>query len=58
VAAVQNQGLFPVILCSEAARHLVKTALERELPEVAVLSVPEIVQDFTVESVGVIQAEL
>jgi flagellar biosynthesis protein FlhA len=57
VAAVRNQGYLPVILCSEAARYLVKTALERELPEVAVLSVPEIIQDFTVESIGVIRLE-
>jgi flagellar biosynthesis component FlhA len=35
----------------------VKTALERELPEVAVLSVAEIAQDYKVESVGVIALE-
>jgi flagellar biosynthesis protein FlhA len=58
VSAVHGQGYFPVLLCSEAARHLVKTAMERELPEVAVLSVPEIVRDFSVESVGVITLEL
>jgi flagellar biosynthesis protein FlhA len=57
VSAVHGQGYFPVILCSEPARHLVKTAMDRELPEVAVLSVPEIVQDFRVESVGVIRLE-
>jgi flagellar biosynthesis protein FlhA len=57
VSAVHEQGFFPVILCSEAARRLVKTAMERELPEVAVLSVPEIVQDYTVESIGVIRLE-
>ena len=48
---------LPVILCSESARYLVKTALDRELPEVAVLSVPEIAQDFAVESIGVIRHE-
>jgi flagellar biosynthesis protein FlhA len=57
VSAVRKQGYLPVILCSESARFLVKTALDRELPEVAVLSVPEIVQDFTVESIGVIRLE-
>jgi flagellar biosynthesis protein FlhA len=57
VVAVKGQGYLPVILCSEAARYLVKTALERELPEVAVLSVPEIAQDFTVESIGIIRLE-
>jgi flagellar biosynthesis protein FlhA len=56
-SAVQSQGYFPVILCSEAARHLVKTAMERELPEAAVLSVPEIARDFRPESVGVIRLE-
>jgi flagellar biosynthesis protein FlhA len=57
VSAVQGQGYFPVILCSEQARHLVKTAMERELPEVAVFSVPEIKRDFSVESIGVIRLE-
>ena len=57
VRAVHDQGYFPVILCSHQARYLVKTALERELPEVAVISVAEIVHDYTVESVGVIRLE-
>jgi flagellar biosynthesis protein FlhA len=57
VAAVQDKGWYPVILCSAAARYLVKYSTERELPELAVLSVPEIVQDITVESVGVIRLE-
>ena len=57
VRAVHDQGYFPVILCSYQARYLVKTALERELPEVAVLSVAEIAQDYTVESIGIIKLE-
>jgi flagellar biosynthesis protein FlhA len=57
VRAVHDQGYFPVILCSYQARYLVKSALERELPEVAVMSVAEIAQDYTVESVGVIRLE-
>jgi flagellar biosynthesis protein FlhA len=57
VRAVHDQGFFPVILCSFQARYLVKTALERELPEVAVLSVSEIAQDYTVGSIGVIRLE-
>ncbi|MDR3193246.1 MAG: flagellar biosynthesis protein FlhA, partial [Treponema sp.] len=57
VAAVQDKGWYPLILCSAAARYLVKYSTERELPELAVLSVPEIVQDITVESVGVIRLE-
>jgi flagellar biosynthesis protein FlhA len=57
VAAVQDKGWHPVILCSAAARYLVKYSTERELPELAVLSVPEVVQDISVESVGVIRLE-
>ena len=57
VKAVHDHGYFPVILCSDRARYLVKTALERDLPEVAVLSVAEMAQDYTVESVGVIRLE-
>jgi flagellar biosynthesis protein FlhA len=57
VAAVQDKGWYPVVLCSAAARYLVKYSTERELPELAVLAVPEIVQDITLESVGVIRLE-
>ena len=57
VRAVHDQGYFPLILCSFQARYLVKTALERELPEVAVLSVSEIAQDYSVQSIGVIRLE-
>jgi flagellar biosynthesis protein FlhA len=57
VSAVQDKGWFPIILCSAAARYLVKYSTERELPELAVLSVPEIVQDVNLESVGVIRLE-
>jgi flagellar biosynthesis protein FlhA len=55
VGAVRDQGWTPVVLCSEAARYLVKNSAEREIPDLAVISVPEIVQDITVESVGVIK---
>jgi flagellar biosynthesis protein FlhA len=56
-AAVKEQGWRPVILCSEKARYLVKDATEREIPELVVISVPEIPQDITVEAVGVIRLE-
>jgi flagellar biosynthesis protein FlhA len=56
-AAVKEQGWLPVILCSEKARYLVKDATEREIPELVVISVPEIPQDITVESAGVIRLE-
>lgn len=57
IAAVQEQGWLPIILCSEAARPLVKSSTERELPDLVVLSVPEIVSDITVEAVGEIRIE-
>ncbi|MDR2768805.1 MAG: flagellar biosynthesis protein FlhA [Treponema sp.] len=56
-AAVQEQGWLPVILCSEAARSLVKYSTSRELPDLVVLSVPEMVSDVAVESVGEIRLE-
>jgi flagellar biosynthesis protein FlhA len=55
VIAMQEHGWFPVILCSEAARYLVKSSTDREFPELAVLSVPEIVSDITLESVGILR---
>jgi flagellar biosynthesis protein FlhA len=57
VASVQEQGWLPIILCSEAARPLVKSSTERELPDLVVLSVPEIISDITVEAVGEIRIE-
>jgi flagellar biosynthesis protein FlhA len=57
VAAVQEKGWPPVIFCSEEARSLVKSATEREIPELAVLSAPEIAQGINLESVGVIRLE-
>lgn len=52
VQKLQNQGAYPVVLCSEAARPLVKTSTTRDLPVLAVLSVPEISKDINVESLG------
>jgi flagellar biosynthesis protein FlhA len=57
VSAVQEQGYLPVVLCSEAARPLVKGSTERELRDLAVLSIPEIVPDIRVESLGEIRIE-
>ncbi|HUW39633.1 MAG TPA: flagellar biosynthesis protein FlhA [Rectinemataceae bacterium] len=57
VAAVQQKGWLPVVLCSEGARALVKASTERELPDLVVLSVPEIVADARVEAVGEIKTE-
>jgi flagellar biosynthesis protein FlhA len=57
VSAVQHKGWIPVILCSEGARALVKASTERELTDLVVLSVPEIVPDARVEAVGEIKLE-
>jgi flagellar biosynthesis protein FlhA len=57
VQAVHENGWLPVVLSSEAARHLIKDSTSRELPELVVLSVPEIVSDITLEAVGEIKIE-
>ena len=57
VQAVQARGWLPVVLCSEGARALVKASTEREIPDLVVLSVPEIVADAKVEAVGEIKLE-
>lgn len=57
VKGLQNQGFFPLILCSEAARPLVKSATIRDIPDLAVMSVPEVERDIRVESMGQIRLE-
>ena len=57
VTAVKEKGWMPVVLCSEQARFLVKNSTDRELPDLAVLSVPEIVPNVFPEAVGVIRIE-
>ena len=57
VRDVGRQGWNPVILCSEAARPLIKASARREVPELTVLSVPEIVADIRVEAVAEIRIE-
>jgi flagellar biosynthesis protein FlhA len=57
VHAAQEQGHLPVILCSEAARPVLKGGTSRELPHLVVLSVPEVVPDVKVESSGEIRIE-
>ncbi|KAL0263985.1 UNVERIFIED_CONTAM: hypothetical protein PYX00_010856 [Menopon gallinae] len=51
----QQQGSYPVLLCSEAARALVYSVLNREVSDLVVLSVPEIPKDIqrTVPQTGV-----
>ncbi len=57
VRGVQNQGHLPVILCSEAARSLVRASSSREVRDLVVLSVPEIISDIRVEAVAEIGIE-
>ncbi|MBB6481941.1 flagellar biosynthesis protein FlhA [Spirochaeta isovalerica] len=57
VQEVQNLGYYPLILCSEAARALVRSSTERDIPDLVVLSVPEIAQNISIESLGEISFE-
>lgn len=57
VRNVQQIGHMPIILCSEAARPLVKASARREVPDLAVLSVPEIVADIRIEALAEIRVE-
>lgn len=57
VRRVQEQGLYPIVLCSEAARPLVKTSTSREIPDLVVLSVAEIIPEVRVEGVGEIKLD-
>jgi flagellar biosynthesis protein FlhA len=51
----REQGYYPVLLCSEAARPLVKQSTVRDIPDIVVLSVPEIISEVNVESIGEIK---
>jgi flagellar biosynthesis component FlhA len=46
VSMMKEKGLKPVILCSQQARRLVVSSLDRDFLEVAVLSAPEIAKGF------------
>lgn len=57
VATVQNMGYIPIILCAEEARILIKNSSDREISDLVVLSVPEIINDVLVEAIGEIKLE-
>jgi flagellar biosynthesis protein FlhA len=57
IGAVQEHGYLPVVVCAEQARYLVKSSTERELPELVALSVPEISNDITLESLGTVRLD-
>ena len=55
VRGVQEQGYYPIILCQEAARPLVKESSKRDIPDLVVLSVPEIIDNIRVEGIAEIR---
>jgi len=55
--AVRDGGFFPIVLCSEAARPLVRSSTVRDFPDLVALSVPEIIPDMKIESLGEIKLE-
>ena len=58
VTTVQKNGFLPIVLAPEAsARVLIKNSTEREIPDLVVLSIPEIAKDIQVEVIGEIKLE-
>lgn len=58
VTTVQKNGFLPIVLAPEAsARVLIKNSTDREIPDLVVLSVPEIAKDIQVEVIGEIKLE-
>jgi flagellar biosynthesis protein FlhA len=51
-SAVREKGYLPVIFCPMEVRVLIKSSTERDMPELIVLSIPEIPNDIKVESLG------
>ena len=58
VTTVQKNGFLPIVLAPEAsARILIKNSTDREIPDLVVLSIPEISKDTQVEVIGEIKLE-
>ena len=58
VTTVQKNGFLPIVLAPEAsARILIKNSTDREIPDLVVLSIPEISKDIQVEVIGEIKLE-
>lgn len=53
----QQQGYMPVLLCQEVSRALVKNSTLRDIPDLVVLSVPEIPKDVRVEAIAEISID-
>ena len=54
---VQDLGHTPIILCSEAARSLVKSSSLRGIPHLVVISIPEVAAEINIETLGEIRVE-
>ena len=52
MAAAQNSGLHPIVLCSPSVRLALKRLTERAAPQLVVLSYSEIAPGLRVESIG------
>lgn len=57
VRQIQESGYFPILLTSEPARILVKNSTRRELPDLSVLSVPEVDPAFRIEGLGEVRLD-
>ncbi|PIE04679.1 MAG: flagellar biosynthesis protein FlhA [Spirochaetales bacterium] len=55
VKTARDSGAWPVILCSESARPLVRSTTVREMPDLVVLSVPEIAEGISIDAIGEIR---
>lgn len=55
VKAAREKNSWPIILCSESARPLVRSSIAREIPDLVVLSVPEIAEGIKINSLGEIR---
>ncbi len=55
IAAVRERNYMPVILCPSEVRLLVKTSIEREIPDIVVISVGEVLaagNEIKIETLG------
>ena len=53
IAQVRERGFLPIILCASEVRRAVKSATEREMPGIVVLSINEVMNgNVNVESLG------
>lgn len=55
VKTARDKGSWPVVLCSESARPLVRSTIVRDMPDLVILSVPEIAEGIQIESLGEIR---